>query len=469
MCLNPREPIPSTRSDRDLVIEIVDDLAAAMVNARIYRPDHPRVLELAESANRFVRELHDIDGDKGLRLSVANDMLVHRGHPLVGASITASRLIQAVALRGSGGFEVDRNAEDRELAALLTELAARQGNDGDWRAVNERLELARCSRVRLLAPFVVGAAQRARSASGGIVTPVRFYQSCVDMLQDVTVSICHGGKIEFGPVQAHAEAVLQRLESDEAPLMNLARQDQYDAFTFGHSVRVSVLAMNFARTLTDDHDLLVRIGTAALLHDCGKSLVPFEVLHSRKALGPEERAEMGKHPAYGAEILLDHQLADPLSIATTFGHHRSTDGHGYPKTIDEHHNLLVTEIVKICDVYEALTAARPYKRPMNPIRAYRVMISMNAHLDRALLRRFIETNGIYPVGQLVHLGTGELARILAQNGELLLPTVRIETDGQGNQLDEEHPLIVDLRTEPFHRQRSIVDAVREEPVTGMAT
>lgn len=461
MCLKPREPLPESRSTQDLVVEMVDDLAAALVNARIYRPDHPRVIESARSTARFVRELTPVEGERGLRLSVANDLLVHRGHPLVGASIAASRLIGAITARGGGGLEIDDDASNDDVARLLGGLAARPNEGEDWQAFNTQLANLGTRSVRMLPPFVVGVRGTALGGRTTIVTPVKFYQSCIDVLQEVTVSICHGGRIEFADVQSHAEAVLRRLEGDEGPLMNLARQDQYDAFTFGHSVRVAVLAMNFARTLTSDHELLIRIGTAALLHDCGKSLVPFEILHSRKQLSAEEKREMSKHPSYGAEILLDHDAADPLTIAAAFGHHRSCDGKGYPNTLQEHHNLLVTEIVKICDVYEALTAARPYKRPMSPVRAYRVMMSMGEHLDRKLLRRFIENNGIFPIGQLVLLTTGERARVIAQTNRIVFPRVKLETDPHGSPLLEPDALTIDLSLPQTHPHRGIVEAITD--------
>ncbi|MBI5850841.1 MAG: HD domain-containing protein [Planctomycetes bacterium] len=507
----PQEPVDTIRTDQDLVVEIVDDLAAALVNARIYRADHPRVLESAATTARSLKDLRLIDGERGLRVSVANELLVHRGHPLVGASIAASRLIQAIAARRAGGLEIDVEADGTAIARLLAELAGRvgpqagessrpatirrpegpsqesgrglpgrrgsddaqpsvaasaaMGEGDDWQALNARLESTGSRSVRMLPPFVVGSNQSPVTGRTTIITPVRFYQSCIDVLQDVTISICNGGKIEFADVQSHAEAVLKRLEGDDGPLMNLARQDQYDAFTFGHSVRVAVLAMNFARTLTSDHELLVRIGTAALLHDCGKSLVPFEILHSRKPLGPDEKREMSKHPSYGAEILLDHDRADPLTIAAAFGHHRSCDGKGYPATLHEHHNLLVTEIVKVCDVYEALTAARPYKRPMSPVRAYRVMMSMGDHLDRKLLRRFIETNGIFPVGQLVLLTTGERARVVAQTQRIVFPKVKLETDPAGHALPDESAVTIDLSAPQSHPHRAIAEALTEEPAT----
>jgi HD-GYP domain-containing protein (c-di-GMP phosphodiesterase class II) len=191
-----------------------------------------------------------------------------------------------------------------------------------------------------------------------------------------------------------------------------------------------MLALNFARSLVEDEDLLLRIGLASLLHDIGKARVPFEVLHSTGALTPEERAEMNKHTTHGAEILLGLPKADPLSIATAFGHHRTLGGGGYPSCLHAPGDAIGTQIVKICDVYEALTAVRPYKPKMRPVRAYRVMISMKDHFSPGLLRRFIEVNGVYPAGSLVRLSTGERARVLRQSADLLLPLVHLENDGE---------------------------------------
>ena len=260
----------------------------------------------------------------------------------------------------------------------------------------------------------------------------------------MTVSVCRGGRIDFAPVQAQAEALLKQLHSKDEPLLGLARQDQYDAFTFGHSVRVAILAMHFARALTDDHDLLIRIGTAGLLHDVGKSLIPFEILHSTKTLSEEERRQMNRHAELGAECLLGHQDSDPLAIAAAFGHHRSPDGSGYPRTTHKYETDMVTRIVKICDVFEALTAARPYKQPMSPIRAYRVMLAMGDKLDRRLMRRFIEVNGIYPVGQFVGLGTGEVAVVRAQSGDPLRPTVAVIDSVLDQDLVSDEQQLLDL-------------------------
>ncbi len=446
MCLTPREQPPEDMRAVDHIVEMIDDLSAAMVNARIYRSDHPRVQTSIESAWRFMERLLTSTSESAVRLSVLDELILFRGQPLLGASLTASRLVQTLGSIGSGGLEIDREATSADLLGLFVRLGKLRGSAEPWTSINEDLRLSGIEHVRLLPPFVETGSVGS-SLTGHLSAPVRFYRSCLDLLQDVTVSICHGGRIDFDPVNAQAEAVLRHLEQDDVPLMNLAREDQYDAFTFGHSVRVGVLAMTFARTLTENRDLAMRIGAAALLHDCGKALVPFEILHSRRALEPEERIAMNAHAQFGAEILLDHDNSDPLAIATAFGHHRSCNGLGYPATRHPHSCLPATEIVKVCDVYEALTAARPYKRPMSPIRAYRVMISMGDHLDRALVKRFIRENGIYPTGQLVRLSNGECARVLRQTSEPMCPQVEVVRDREGHLLDTSDRRALDLRGE----------------------
>jgi len=115
--------------------------------------------------------------------------------------------------------------------------------------------------------------------------------------------------------------------------------------------------------------------------------------------------------------------------------------------VHEHETTMVTEIVSICDVYEALTAARPYKQPMTPLRAYRVMLSMVNRFDRKLLRRFIETNGIYPIGQMVELDNGDLAMVREVGADMMKPVVEVIAKADGSDLaPEESATLLDLNS-----------------------
>ncbi len=403
---------------------LVDELVAALVNTRIYLANHPRVETSLTAALRRLGELVDLTQDP-VCIAGIDGLVVFQQRPLLGASMSAARLLGALQLWGAGGLELRRATTLSELGELLAGLATRPRPGQDLAALNAQLVERQCRNVRLLPPYVDALGLLQKTTSTNIRVGVHFYQSIVDLLQTVTVSVCRGGQIDFGPVQGQAEQMLRQLEENDTALLSLARQDQYDAFTFGHSVRVAILSLNFARTLTDDRELLIRIGTAALLHDVGKSLIPFELLHSTGTLDAEQRRAMNRHSDLGAECLLDHHDSDPLAIAAAFAHHRSPDGSGYPRTLHEHETTMVTSIVKICDIYEALTAARPYKQPMSPIRAYRVMLAMGDKLDRRLLKQFVQGNGIHPAGQFVELDDGEVAVVRRQNADPLQPVVAL--------------------------------------------
>jgi HD-GYP domain-containing protein (c-di-GMP phosphodiesterase class II) len=422
---------------------LIDEFIAALVNSRIYEVDHPRVQGSLQRLKQLLVELANTTGENTVQLGSADGLVVFQERPLLGASIGASRLLATLQQWGSGGLSLGRNASTSELQELLTSMVARPRPGWGYAELNQQLETRQCHEVRLLPPFREGKAYAGASGKS-IRVGIRFYQTVIDLLQNITVNVSRGGRIDFAPVQAQAEEVLKQLDAKNEPLLGLARQDQYDAFTFGHSLRVTVLSMNFAKSLTEDRDLLIRIGTAALLHDVGKSLIPFEILHSPQNLTAEERREMNRHAELGAECLLGHHDSDPLAIVAAFGHHRGPDGKGYPNTAHEHHAEMVTNIVKICDVFEALTAARPYKHAMSPIRAYRVMIAMGERLDQRLLKKFIHRNGIYPVGQLVTLSTGEIAMVHDQSSDPLAPVVALVEDAEGQVFDEDCQEILDL-------------------------
>jgi putative nucleotidyltransferase with HDIG domain len=413
---------------------LVEELIAALVNVRIYAANHPRVTSSLANVRKNVRDMVELTGEQQVRITSAEGMLVYSHRPLCGASISAARLIELLKGWRSSGIELDATVAEEALHEFFNALVARPQPNATYQQFNEALAARHCDGARLMPPYVD---ERKRIDDGTLRLGLSFYQAVVDLLQNITVAVCRGGRIDFGPVASQAEEVLKRLERKDELQFGLARHDQYDAFTLGHSLRVAILSMNFAQTLTDDRALLIRIGTAALLHDVGKSLIPFEILHSSGTLSDEERRQMNQHAELGAKCLLDQRDADPLAVAAAFGHHRAPDGSGYPRTTHRHPVNLVTSIVKICDIFEALTAARPYKQPMSPIRAYRVMIAMGDRLDQALLRRFVETNGIYPVGQLVELDNGDVAVVREQGMDLLKPKVALVPNLAGLDLEEE--------------------------------
>lgn len=445
--------------------DLVDELVVSMTNRRIYDIDHPRVYTSLGRLHETIDLLLEQEGGGQVELGMADGYLFCGRRPLVGASLSALRIIEPLNWLDSGGIGFRRGIEREDLEVLVEVLAARKGRFEDFREANEEMRRRGCATISLLpayhAPFEAGAELGSSGATTPLVAPResgelpaeattlqiprKLYQGIVDLMQDVMVKVCRRDHFSIDSAQGFIEAILRRLDQDGGSMMNICRYEQYDAYTFGHSIRVCFLALNFARCLSRDPALIQRVGLSALLHDVGKAWIPFEILHSRGRLSPAERIEMERHTVFGSEILLGTENADPMAVATAFGHHQTLAGRGYPASLHRIEQSLVTRLVKICDVYEALTAVRPYKVGMSPVRAYRIMMSMDDHFDPVLLRRFVEVNGIYPVGCRVILSSREVARVLEQTDALEQPVVRVEVDPDGERLATEDERILNLR------------------------
>ncbi len=455
MCNVPQRP-----EDQVDVSAFIDELVVAIVSHWMYSLAHPRVQGSLKKVLQLLDQLTDEESGRVLRIGVADGYLFHNKRPLLSATLSAPRIMQVVEEMDGGGLEFTRGSTLDDLGFFLEAVHELRGTATHYIQANQKLSALGCDKIRFLPPYGYGDTQSGPDPEGGDViadaqtrqsgtfsayrAPVQVYKGVVNHLQAITVSICRGKRLDISTMASHIENIMRRLETDPIEMQNLSRYDHLDAFTFGHSVRVCFLALHFAKALTDDTELLRRIGLASLLHDVGKAHVPFEILHSTNRLSPEERTEMEKHSTLGALTLLELTDPDPIAIATAFGHHRSQQKNGYPKVDHWIPISKITELIKICDVYEALTAARPYKAPMHPVKAYRIMLSMGEHFDRALLRRFIDTNGIFPVGTLVALSDGSRARVEHQTTKLLRPLVRVQTTPDGDALDDEDQRLVDL-------------------------
>ncbi|MEM7307001.1 MAG: HD domain-containing phosphohydrolase [Planctomycetota bacterium] len=415
------------------IVDFVDELVVAITNSRIYSPDHPRVIASVTALCEQLRDQLGTDGPSELVLGATGEFLFYDQRPLIGASLSGNRILEALARLDSGGLSFSNWANEDDMRIVVGMLGRQRVDAANYSEANDLLDQLGCSSIRFLPSYT----ETGLGPGGGAVVngppkldtpeiPIGVYKRLVDHLQDTLVRVCHGTLLDTTETMSLVELILHQLATDTARMMSVSRYERYDAYTFGHSIRVAVLALNYASALTLDDEVLRKIGMAALLHDIGKARVPFEILHSTKRLDADERAEMNKHTLHGGEILLEQELPEPVAVATAFGHHRTTDQGGYPGLLHEHPLSVATRVVKICDVYEALTAVRPYKDRMSPMRAYRIMMSMGRHFDLNLLRRFIEINGIYPVGSSVQLLDGATARVTSQTDSLLFPIVQIE-------------------------------------------
>jgi putative nucleotidyltransferase with HDIG domain len=133
-----------------------------------------------------------------------------------------------------------------------------------------------------------------------------------------------------------------------------------------HALNVCMLAMSMGDELQFDLPSIRRIGLAALLHDIGMMRVPADVIGKQGQITPDERERVKDHPIEGARILLAAGRSMDLPAVVAYEHHLKMDGSGYPRVTYPRSPHYISRLVQVCDVYEALSSARPY-RPAWPV------------------------------------------------------------------------------------------------------
>ncbi len=234
-----------------------------------------------------------------------------------------------------------------------------------------------------------------------------------------------------------AQNIVDLIHEDRSLMLGLATLQEYDDYTYTHSVNVSLLATCLGKQIGLSKVVLEHLAVCGLFHDLGKVGVPRDILLKKGKLSDDEWEKMQSHPLLGVKKILrlnaDKELRSKI-ILGPFEHHLNPDMTGYPKTHFMKRLSLAGRILRIADVYEALTADRAYRaRSFTPDEALRKMWSEGEKsFDPILLKSFIQMMGIFPIGSIVELNNGKHAMVMDYpDGPLAPPLVALlEEDGR---------------------------------------
>ncbi|MBW6528240.1 HD-GYP domain-containing protein [Sphingomonas sp. RHCKR7] len=220
-----------------------------------------------------------------------------------------------------------------------------------------------------------------------------------------------GHAVDHRALAPLVDSVAASVARDRRALLTVTRLRSKDEYTWLHSVAVGALLIGFARHLGLPEAEVSDLGLAGLLHDIGKMAVPSAVLEKAGTLDPAELAVVRHHPEKGHALLLGGDV--PAVVRDVcLHHHERVDGRGYPHGLSGDQLSLAARMSAVCDVYDAVTSQRPYKRPWLPGEALARMQSWHGHLDGELLAAFIDHIGIHPPGALVRLRSNRLAVVV---------------------------------------------------------
>ena len=270
-------------------------------------------------------------------------------------------------------------------------------------------------------------------------------KTAIDCIDNVFEAITKNQDIDVKAVKKLVNSMVESIVRNPDAQMCLTQLKNRDEYTAQHSINVCVLTLAFGRHLGIAQNSLNLLGLGALLHDVGKLKTPLEILNKPGRLTDEEFEIMKTHPEAGRQILKQTNEIPESVIDIALSHHERLAGHGYPNGLPDDQISPWSKIVAITDVYDAITSDRCYHDGMSPTQALTKMYEWRIRdFNPELLEQFIQCIGIYPIGTLVELNSGEVGIVISVNRELRLkPKVLLILDEDKNPYYPVH--IVDLK------------------------
>ncbi len=213
-----------------------------------------------------------------------------------------------------------------------------------------------------------------------------------DMASD-TINELFSGEINKNKIDRSTELVndtIQLILNDDSAAKAMLGVTSYDYYTYTHCVNVSIYALGFGAHLKLDKNKLNVLGRAGILHDLGKKNIPNEIVNKNGRLTDEEFSTMKNHPTLAVEILKELGENNQLVLDAIEQHHEKLDGSGYPKGLKAQEIHILSQIIAIVDIFDALTTKRSYKEALKTFDALSIMKNeMTTELNPHLLAEFM--------------------------------------------------------------------------------
>jgi HD-GYP domain-containing protein (c-di-GMP phosphodiesterase class II) len=213
-------------------------------------------------------------------------------------------------------------------------------------------------------------------------------------------------------------------------MMWLTRLKEKDSLASMHSINCCILSVTFGRFIGLPKEELSKLAISALMHDIGKLQIPTEVLNKPGKLNDHEFKQVCFHPTSSRNLLMSAGNYFLPAVDVSYTHHERLDGSGYPRGLTASAISPFSRMLAIIDTYDAMTSNQVYREELSPFDTLKFLnTNRKTKFDEQLVKLFIKMIGVFPIGSLIELTTGQVGIVITSNRENnLRPKVLIMLD-----------------------------------------
>lgn len=315
-----------------------------------------------------------------------------------------------------------------------------------------------------------GREARALAADGGdvpleleLLASAPAYDAAERALEQVLRDIETGCAVDLHQAEIAVRDMVCSVMRNPDALMWMARLRVGSEHAYQRALDTSVHLMVFGNSLGMREAELQLLGMAGLVLDVGRLRLP-EALQNREGdLSEGEIAEYRRHVDHSIAILQECSLPDPELLAVVSRHHERRDGSGYPNGLSGDAIGLYGEMAGIVDSYCAMIRQRQHAPTLSSQKALEILLkTRELHFSAHVLDQFVQCVGLYPIGALVEMHSGEVCVVVAQNRvRRLKPRVMVLL--QADKTASAYPQMLDLLYEPLAPDGSPYSILRGLP------
>lgn len=289
------------------------------------------------------------------------------------------------------------------------------------------------------------------------------YQSAQNLLKDLDEQVAGGNMPDIEHVDRTVAGLVECVVRNPDALIWLTKLKRTDNQIYDHSLTVSIHLMAFGRNLGLPPDDLHPLGMGGLLKDIGIMRLPPELLHKPAGLTPEEREHMRTHVDHGTAMLAEEADLPGEVRDIVAKHHERIDGSGYPRRLTGNQIGLYAEMAGIVDSYCAMLSPRPFRPArLNQWVIEEINAMRSIRFTAAVVDEFVQFVGLYPIGTLVELNSGEVGVVVEQNRvRRLKPRIMLLLGPDKTR--NSSPGILNLLTDPLVREGMPYRILRDLP------